>query len=578
MHTIDLAIIGLYCLGMLAIGLWHSRVSADSTRAYFLGENKGKWWMLAASGAASNFDVSGTMFMVSLFYLVGLRAFWLLWAYQLFNSAFLMSYMAVWIRRTRVMTAVELMLIRFGSDRGGKFARTAGAVLMVTFLTFSIGFAYAGLCKFIPPLFPEANQQIIKYVPLAIMIVTTAYVTIGGFKSVVMADVIQLAMSGTAGIIIGVTVFLKLDPGLVKELHAHFAAEFAPRMVMHLPPSNSNWNNFGLLCIYWAVAGLLLNMSGAGGHYGEQRFLATRSNSDAAKAGCAWGLFSMPRWAMIAGFVFIASTGLAGSKDPETILPIIIIQILPVGLKGALVAALAAAFMSSFGSVVNAAASMVICDVIQPAKPHLSTKFLVRLSYVVSLSLVATGIVIGSHADSLGSLWTWMIAAIIGATLIPNVLRWHWWRFNGWGYACGIFGGLGAALVIAVGQAMDWWGGRLEYQFAPIIWAFSMIGAVAGSLLTKPTSMDTLKIFYGRVRPFGFWQSVKVLCEPEPVKDSIAAVALNVVVGLAGFFSCTSGIFFLIGHYFYEFSVCVSITATCAVVLYYNWYRKLPSD
>ena len=259
-------------------------------------------------------------------------------------------------------------------------------------------------------------------------------------------------------------------------------------------------------------------------------------------------------------------------------MPIIIIQLLPVGLKGALVAALAAAFMSSFGSVVNAAASMVICDVIQPAKPHLSTKFLVRLSYVVSLSLVATGIVIGSHAASLGNLWTWMIAAIIGATLIPNVLRWHWWRFNGWGYAYGIFGGLGAALVIATGQAMDWWGGKLEYQFAPIIWAFSMIGAVAGSLLTQPTSMDTLKIFYERVRPFGFWQPVKVLCEPELVKNSVAAVALNVVVGLAGFLSCTSGVFFLIGHYFYEFSACVLIAATCAVVLYYNWYRKLPSD
>ena len=145
MNNIDLAILAVYFLGMIAIGAVHSRRSSSSVRSYFLGNNTGKWWMLAASGAASNFDVAGTMFLVSLFYVAGFRGFWMLWSWSFFNAAFLMSYMAMWIRRTGVMTAVELMRIRFGEDRGGRMARTAGAFSMVTFLIFSIGYAYAGL-------------------------------------------------------------------------------------------------------------------------------------------------------------------------------------------------------------------------------------------------------------------------------------------------------------------------------------------------------------------------------------------------------------------------------------------------
>src|ERR1700724_932237 len=188
---------------MIAIGIYHSRRASKSVRSYFLSENRANWWMLAASGAASNFDVAGTMFLVSLFYVAGLRGFWMLWSWGFFNAAFLMSYMALWIRRTGVVTAVELMKIRFGEDRGGRMARTAGAILMVTFLVFSIGYAYAGVSKFMPVLIPGVEPDTARMLAVLVMALTTLYVTMGGFASGVLADVIQLALSSTAGIAIG---------------------------------------------------------------------------------------------------------------------------------------------------------------------------------------------------------------------------------------------------------------------------------------------------------------------------------------------------------------------------------------
>jgi solute:Na+ symporter, SSS family len=579
LNNIDLAILGVYFLGMIAIGAAHSRRSSSSVRSYFLGNNTGKWWMLAASGAASNFDVAGTMFLVSLFYVAGFRGFWMLWSWSFFNAAFLMSYMAMWIRRTGVMTAVELMRIRFGEDRGGRMARTAGAILMVTFLIFSIGYAYAGLSKFMPVLVPGVAPETAKLLTVLVMSLTTLYVTMGGFTSVVLADVIQLILSSSAGIAIGVLVYFKLDPTTIQTLHSKFSLVATPTAV-NFPAGYENWNNFGYLAIYLAISGLLLNMSGAGGHYGEQRFLATRSSADAAKAGWAWGFFSLPRWSMIAGFVFLAASGLVGSPDPEKILPVVIVQMIPAGLRGFLVAALLAAFMASFSSTVNAAASMVVCDLVQPTKPNLSVKASIRVSYVATVLVVAIGIAIGTQAESIKSIWVWMLAGVIGATLVPNVLRWHWWRFNGWGYAAGIFAGLGTAMLFGIGQTAGWFGARSlpEYVYAPVIWVASIAGCLAGSLLTQPTSMETLKIFYTRVRPFGFWKPVRALSDSNPRITSLRFVLPNVALGFVALFACFLSVFFLIGHYFEYLGWSTGTVLVCAIFLYHSWYKKLPVE
>lgn len=459
-------------------------------------------------------------------------------------------------------------------------ARTAGAVLMVTFLIFSIGYAYAGLSKFLPVLIPGMDPSTGRLLAIGVMALTTAYVTLGGFSSVVLADVIQLALSSLAGLAIGVLVFLRLAPGDVARLHATFSLDAMPRQHLQFPAGYESWNEFGFLWLYLVAAGFLLNMSGAGGHYGEQRFLATRSEADAAKAGAAWGFFLIPRWAMIAGFVYLATSGLVGSADPEKILPVVIVDLIPDGLRGLLIAALLAAFMSSFSSTVNAAASIVVCDLVQPAAPQLSVKALIRTSYAVTVSVVTIGIIVGMQAESIKSIWVWMLAGIIGATLIPNVLRWHWWRFNGWGYAWGIFFGLGTTFAIGLGQNLGWFGPRPvpEYVYAPLIWVASLAGCLAGSLMTPPTPGDTLQQFYTRVRPLGFWAPVRATAGPAEQPQSFRSTVTNVALGLIALVSCYLCVFFLIGHYFEHLAVTAAAFLASAFILYRTWYLRLPTQ
>ncbi len=584
MTTIDLIILIAYLIGTVWIGVHCSRKAASSMNSYFLGNNESKWWMLAASGSAANYDVSGTMFLVSLFYVVGLKSFWMLWSWQFFSTAFLMAYMGIWIRKTRVMTAVELMRVRFGNDGGGRMARTAGAILMVVFLVVSVGYTFVGLVKFIPVLLPE--QLINAEDPLAsgrfwsvvIVVLTTVYVVAGGFSGVVLTSFIQTILMSISGLLVGVIVWFKLDPEAVATVHQAFDVNMMPRATLDMPAGYESWNNFGLLCLYWGVAGILINTSGAGGHYQEQRFLATKNAAEAAKAGFGWGFFIIPRWAMIAGFAFIAVAGLVGTDDPEQILPIVLVDMIPSGLRGLVLAGLFAAFMSTYSSIINAAASIVVRDLIQPNRPGLSDKQLVRLSYAVTVAVVVIGTAIGFRAESIKGIWVWMIAGLIGGTLIPNVLRWHWWRLNGWGYSIGVFGGLLTALVAGLLAHFKVFAAEpLEYQYAPIIWIVTIIGCFAGSLLTRPTRMETLTDFYAKVRPFGLWGPVKTAAgELPPLAGpaaSVGRIVLNVILGLTCLMSANLAVFFLIGHFGMLSLLTLGLTLGTGILLYFTWYK-----
>ena len=193
--------------------------------------------------------------------------------------------------------------------------------------------------------------------------------------------------------------------------------------------------------------------------------------------------------------------------------------------------------------------------------------------------VVAFGIAIGTQADSIKSIWVWMLAGVIGATLIPNVLRWHWWRFNGWGYAAGIFGGLGTACVFGMGQTLHWFGALdlPEYVYAPVIWMASLAGCLSGSLLTAATPIEVLKTFYTRVRPFGFWKPVRAVSGTLEEVTVLSAVVFNVVLGAAALISSYLSVFFLVGHYFAQFSISAAVVLLCAVMLYYGWYKRLPT-
>src|SRR5690625_2118411 len=120
LHPIDLGIIAAYIALTLGIGFWISKRASRSLINYFLGGNSIPWYALGLSNASGMFDISGTMWMVYLLFIYGLKSIWIPWLWPVFNQIFLMVFLSIWLRRSGVMTGAEWIKFRFGDRRGAQ--------------------------------------------------------------------------------------------------------------------------------------------------------------------------------------------------------------------------------------------------------------------------------------------------------------------------------------------------------------------------------------------------------------------------------------------------------------------------
>ncbi len=195
--------------------------------------------------------------------------------------------------------------------------------------------------------------------------------------------------------------------------------------------------------------------------------------------------------------------------DFEMVLPDALSQFCAGGPAGMSVAGLLAAFMSNFAATVNAAPPYIVNDLYKRfVNPHASERTYLRLSYAASFGVVVLGITFGWFVGSIDAVIKWIVSALWGGYTASNVLKWYWWRFNGYGYFWGMVTGIAARLdsaryapaLIAIFPALN--------SF-PIILALSLIGCLAGTLATAPDDRAVLKDFYRRVRPWGFWGPIR---------------------------------------------------------------------
>jgi Na+/proline symporter len=312
--------------------------------------------------------------------------------------------------------------------------------------------------------------------------------------------------------------------------------------------------------------------------YDFQRFLAARNDRDAAKIGASWSGFLLVRWAMVMGIVLLALTGVVGVTDSESVMPLVLRDFLPLGVRGIVIAGLLAAFMSTFSSTVNSGASFIVRDIWQPYfRPYASEKESVRFSYLATVLLVVLGLGIGFQSESIAEIWNWMMVTLGAGVIIPNVLRWYWWRMNGWGYALGTLGGMILAAAVLFVDGLP------SYVVFPLIVMASLILSVVGSLLTLPVEKNVLVSFYRSVRPFGRWGPVREIARTSakddvPQAENVWLTVFNVLLGMMAIASLYLFPMYLVGHWYGISFLCLGIGLAAIVILKFTWYRNLPEN
>ena len=241
------------------------------------------------------------------------------------------------------------------------------------------------------------------------------------------------------------------------------------------------------------------------------------------------------------------------------------------------IAGLLAAFMSTFSSTVNSGASYIIRDLWQPFfRPDASDQHLIRASYVATIGIVATGTVIGLNANSIREVYDWIMGALGAAFVVPNVLRWFWWRLNGMGYAIGTVAGLVVSFIVWQVPAL----GPMYIAF-PLVSIVSLVATFVGTWLTEPTDEDTLEAFFRNVRPFGFWGPIRAKVAPtldltQLRGEGIGLAIVNTLIGLVAIGGAYLAPMYLVSHRHVDALAYAGLSVVATVALKFTWYDNLP--
>lgn len=602
--TIDIVIIICYLFITLLFGFYVSKKASKDIKSYFLGGNEIPWYYLGLSNASGMFDISGTMWAVTAMFVYGVKSAWLPWLWPVWNQVFIMVFLAIWLRRSNVVTGAQWITYRFGKDLGARLSHIIVTIFAIISTLGFIAYFFEGIGKFATIFFPWDLSFYIgsllisseQSYALLIIAITTIYTLKGGMYSVVGTEVIQFVIMTISCLVIGYIAFTSISAEQISSVVPENWKNLSFGMVLDI-----NWTGyidsvntkieedgfslFGFLFMMMIFKGIFASLAGPVPSYDMQRVLSTKNEVAASKmSALTIVVLSIPRYLMITGFAILGLVYLgpelqmAGSGiDFETILPIAIQRFIPAGFKGLLLAGLLAAFMGTFAAFINAAPAYLVNDIYKKyIKPNASNKTYVRFSYVSSIIIVFIGLVFGFFASSINTLTIWLTSALYGGYAAANVLKWIWWRFNSFGY----FGGMLAGLIAATVVPQIFTETSAIYLF-PLILLVSFLGCFLGVILGKPDDIEVLKNFYKTTKPWGFWKPVY----QELIKEDVDFTAnkdfwkdiFNCIIGIIWQMTFVLiPIYFLIKEYRQLFVVIVLMMIT-SITLKYTWYNQLKS-
>jgi len=611
---IDFTIIIVYLISTIFIGSLLSKRASGSMGNYFLGGNKLPWYMLGLSNASGMFDISGTMWLVTLAFVYGMKSIWIPWLWPVFNQIFLMIYLSAWLRRSNVTTGAQWIETRFGNDTGSKLSH---AIVVVFAIIGGLGFlayGFIGLGKFMEIFIPWefVNQYLHLNVPeefvphiygIVFTLFAVFYTILGGMTSIVWADVIQYAIMTISSIVIAIIGYSAIsqnglnvpDGWLNPFFSAHLNIDWTDIITeVNTKISEDGYSLFSAFFMMMLFKGILLSIAGPAPNYDMQKILSAKSPSEAAKMSGFVSVILMPiRYLMIAGFaalgiVYYDKLNLVvnGIIDFEQILPSAINEFVPTGLLGLLLAGLLAAFMSTFSGTLNAAQAYVSNDIyLKYINPKASKNVIRNANYIVGLAVVLISIFLGINAKNVNQVLQLLVSALYGGYTASNVLKWYWWRFNSYGYFWGMLTGIiVSALPMIFNNLLPFLFPsfpadiRILYYF-PVIFFASLIACIVASFLSKPTDEHVLKNFYKTVRPWGFWKPVHQLVISEnnnfKANKNFKRDVVNIIAGIIWQTSLIALPMFLVFHQFSSAAISFLLIIITSVFLKFNWFDKL---
>lgn len=549
----DVAVIVVFCLLSLGAGLFLSRRSARQGAAgFFTGNRSLPWWAIGISNTATYQSGNGAFVMLVLIF--GLAGNWLWWASWIIWMPLVAIMWAPMWRRMQIVTTAELISLRYGGRPAWWARKTYAAVCCFGFSVLLVGYITGFFAKTVAPLLPISETQTL----LIFGGITVIYTLFGGLLGVVVADVLQFII-----LLAGSTIFLFL----AVDQHGGWAgilervSTVRPDALAQAPPTPSIEM---MTLIILVLQGLFFAGSPTAGEgMTAQRFMAAKSERHAIggqlfNAFLALTLRTLPLiglglvalslfWtAELTEKVGPAPAGMTVISDPAYAWAELVKSCrLPVGLLGLLIATEVAAYMSTLSALINWGSSFVVNDLYEASRRGGSKRQEVWISRLVTLLLFAAAATVAIlYVEGMVGWFLFINSAMVIFLLPLAWFRFFWWRFNVWGELAAIV--LGLPLSILVWFVLDFQS-RPAWQGLGLLFGLSFIVLTAVTLFTPPESKETLRRFYNRCRPPGFWGPVGdrtvAIARGEPSMRKLAFDSFLGVLSCLGLVLATNALF-----------------------------------
>ncbi len=559
LQGIDWSIIGLYFLVSISIGIIMSKRAGRSTGDFFLSGRQLPWWIAGTSMVATTFAADTPLAVTELVAQNGIAGNWLWWNMILGGMLTVFFFARLW-RRSGILTDCEFVVIRY-SGKASSFLRGFRAVYIGIFMNMIvIAWVNLAMVKILSVIFPELKFFGIEEVSFlgftfsshlltvgCLMVFVAVYSALSGLWGVSITDSFQFVMAMTGCIVLAVFALKHESIGGLSGLR-----EKLPEWVFKFTPEIGGSESTGgaatgllkmsvtafvaYLGVQW-WASWYPGAEPGGGGYIAQRMMSAK-NEKHSLLGTLW--FNVAHYALRPWpWVIVALCSLVlfpeltvGNKGAGFVM--VIVEVLPPGLIGLLMAAFFAAYMSTIASQTVWGTSYIVNDLYRPfIKPGADEKYYVKISRITTFVLMAFSLLVTSKLESISGAWKFILACSggIGPVLI---LRWFWWRINAWSEISALIAPF-VVYPILISKGVSY-----EVSLIIIV-AWSTLVWMTVTFLTPATDEEKLMSFYRKVHPGGAgWKSISAKL-PEVKGDS--GYLQLFVDGLAGCFMVMFALF-----------------------------------
>ncbi len=579
----DWAVVALYFLFNLAIGLYYKARAGKNVAEFFLSGRNVPWWLAGTSMVATTFAADTPLAVTGMVAVGGIAGNWLWWNFVASGMLTVFFYARLW-RRSGVMTDIEFSEIRY-SGKPAAFLRGFRAIYLgIPINCIILGWVNLAMVKILGLILGVSKFEALLIV-MGLIALTSSISTLSGLWGVLVTDLFQFVVK--MGMVTVLAVFAVQAVGGIDAMRAKLAAVDQARLAQgghgsvlnFVPDLNSAWMPLITFLVYISMNWWSTWYPGAepgGGGYVAQRMFSAKDEKNSLLATLWFNIANYAvrpwPWILVALVSLIVFPGLA---DPETGYIRVMIAYLPPSLRGLMVAAFAAAYMSTIATQLNWGASYLVNDFYRRFwKTKESERHYVAASKWATVFLTIVSAVVTFYLDSIAGAWKLLLVTGAGTGGVL-LLRWYWWRINAWSEVSAMISGFAVSLALQIGWGLD--------RDQPRDFAWIMIVTVAittavwliVTFATQPESKETLVAFYRRTHPSAAgWRPIARLApEVQPSRDGLFNL-VDWIAGCALIYGFLFGTGKLLLKEFASGSVLIAIGLAAGLVIWWDLSRR----